>query len=73
MQVNTYAEAGEQEPFDLTGDTTGIIDISWYGFWSNEVYRHSFQQHAVTILLETLLMRKRNSVHVVAERLIIVM
>lgn len=42
MQVNTYAEAGEQEPFDLTGDTTGIIDISWYGFWSNEVYRHSF-------------------------------
>ena len=32
-----------------------------------------FQQHAVTIFLETLLMRKRNSVHVVAERLIIVM
>lgn len=22
--------------------TTGIVDISWYDFWSNEVYRHSF-------------------------------
>ena len=42
IQINTYAEAGEQEPFDLLGDTTGIVDISWYGFWSREVYRHSF-------------------------------
>lgn len=42
MQVSTYAEADEQEPFDLTGDTTGIVDISWYGFCSSEVYRHSF-------------------------------
>lgn len=42
MQVKTYAEAGEQEPFDLLGDTTGIVDISWYDFWSSEVYRHSF-------------------------------
>ncbi len=42
MQVSTYSEAGEQEPFDILGDTTGIVDISWYGFWSSEVYRHSF-------------------------------
>ena len=42
MQVKTYAEAGEQEPFDLSGDSTGVVDISWYGFWSSEVYRHSF-------------------------------
>lgn len=42
IQVKTYAEAGEQEPFDLSGDSTGVVDISWYGFWSSEVYRHSF-------------------------------
>ena len=42
MQVKTYAEDDEQEPFDLSGDSTGIVDISWYGFWSSEVYRHSF-------------------------------
>lgn len=42
IQVKTYAEAGEQEPFELSGDSTGVVDISWYGFWSSDVYRHSF-------------------------------
>lgn len=32
-----------------------------------------FQQHAAEIVLETPLIRKRNSVHVAAERLIMIM
>ena len=57
--VSTYAEAGEQEPFDPSGDTTGIIDISWYGFWSNEVYRHSFSTACCNDFLGDSINRKK--------------